>query len=134
MTAHLILVTDRGRRVDGATSDPSAGDETTARARTVRTAPVRLRGSVRVSARRVRDADHPAELREKPSGSGPRGSSTARVRRAVLRGDRGAVTAEYAVVILAGVAFAGLLVAILRSDEIRQMLVDLVQQALGSAG
>lgn len=51
-----------------------------------------------------------------------------------LMGDRGAVTAEYAIVILAGVAFAGLLVAILRSNEVRQMLVDLVQNALGSAG
>lgn len=49
-------------------------------------------------------------------------------------GDRGAVTAEYAIIIMAGVAFAGLLVAIVRSSEIRQMLVDLVQNALGSAG
>lgn len=48
--------------------------------------------------------------------------------------DRGAVTAEYAIVIMAAVAFAGLLVAIMRSDEVRQMLVDLVQNALGSAG
>lgn len=51
-----------------------------------------------------------------------------------LLDDRGAVTAEYALVIMAGVAFAGLLVAIMRSGEIRQMLVDLVQGALGSAG
>lgn len=51
-----------------------------------------------------------------------------------LRDDRGAVTAEYAIIIMAGVAFAGLLVAIMRSGEIRQMLVDLVQNALGSAG
>lgn len=50
-----------------------------------------------------------------------------------LRDDRGAVTAEYAVVILAAVAFAGLLVAIMRSAEVRQMLVDLVQNALGTA-
>lgn len=51
-----------------------------------------------------------------------------------LEGDRGAVTAEYAIVIMAGVAFAGLMVAIMRSGEIRQMLVDLVQNALGTAG
>ncbi len=51
-----------------------------------------------------------------------------------LADDSGAVTAEYAVVIIAGIAFAGLLVAIIRSDEIRQMLVGLVQNALGSAG
>lgn len=54
--------------------------------------------------------------------------------RAILHQERGAVTAEYAIVILAGVAFAGLLVAIMRSGEIRQMLVDLVQGALYSAG
>ena len=32
---------------------------------------------------------------------------------------------------MAAVAFAGLLVAIMRSGEIRAMLVDLVQNALG---
>lgn len=57
-----------------------------------------------------------------------------RAARETLGQDRGAVTAEYAVVILAAVAFAGLLVAILRSGEIRSMLVDLVQNALSSAG
>lgn len=53
---------------------------------------------------------------------------------ALGRDDRGAVTAEYAIVIMAAVAFAGLLVAIMRSGEIRALLVDLVQNALGSAG
>ncbi|MBO1901622.1 DUF4244 domain-containing protein [Leucobacter weissii] len=48
--------------------------------------------------------------------------------------ERGAVTAEYAIVIMAAVAFAGLLVAIMRSGEIRQLLVELVQNALGAAG
>ena len=51
-----------------------------------------------------------------------------------LSDDRGAVTAEYAVIILAAVALAGVLVAIVRSDEVRGMLVDLVQNALNSAG
>ncbi|MCW2289737.1 uncharacterized protein DUF4244 [Leucobacter luti] len=46
--------------------------------------------------------------------------------------ERGAVTAEYAIVILAAVAFAGLLVAILQSSEIRAMLVQLVENALGT--
>lgn len=54
--------------------------------------------------------------------------------RQVFASDRGAVTAEYAVVILAAVAFAGVLVAIMRSGEIREMLVSLVQNALGAAG
>lgn len=48
--------------------------------------------------------------------------------------ERGAVTAEYALVILAAVAFAGLLITIMRSEEVRAMLVNLVQTALGSAG
>ena len=56
------------------------------------------------------------------------------LRNDALDGDRGAVTAEYAVIIMAAVAFAGLLVVILGSDEVRGMLVDLVQRALGSAG
>lgn len=48
--------------------------------------------------------------------------------------DAGAVTAEYAVVIMGAVAFAGVLVAIMRSGEVRAFLLDLVQSALGSAG
>lgn len=51
-----------------------------------------------------------------------------------LRDDRGAATAEYAIVILAAVGFAGLLVAILRSGEVQQLLTDLVRHALGAAG
>lgn len=53
---------------------------------------------------------------------------------AELDNDRGAVTAEYVVIILAAVALAGVLVAIVRSSEVRAMLLDLVQNALGSAG
>ncbi|UTX53582.1 DUF4244 domain-containing protein [Leucobacter aridicollis] len=48
--------------------------------------------------------------------------------------ERGAVTAEYALVIMAAVAFAGLLIVIMRSEEIRGALLGLVQNALGSAG
>ena len=55
-------------------------------------------------------------------------------RRSLRRDERGAVTAEYAIVIMAAVAFAGLLVAIMRSSEIRAMLVQLVENALGAAG
>lgn len=61
------------------------------------------------------------------------GRAKVRVQRRV-RDDEGAVTAEYAIVILAAVAFAGLLVVIMRSDEVRAMLLQLVQNALGSAG
>lgn len=51
-----------------------------------------------------------------------------------LRADSGAATAEYAIVIMAAVGFAGLLVVILRSGEVQAILTDLVQRALNSAG
>ena len=47
-----------------------------------------------------------------------------------FRDDRGSATAEYAVVILAAVAFAGVLVAVMRSGEVQQILTDLVRGAL----
>ncbi len=47
-----------------------------------------------------------------------------------LKGDDGAATAEYAIATLAAVGFAGLLVAILRSDEVRGLLLDVVRRAL----
>ncbi len=51
-----------------------------------------------------------------------------------LRGDTGAATAEYAIATLAAVGFAGLLVAILRSDEVRALLLGIVQRALNAGG
>ena len=48
--------------------------------------------------------------------------------------EEGASTAEYGIVMLAAVGFAGLLVAILKSDEIRGMLVDMVKNALATGG
>ncbi|MCW4385166.1 DUF4244 domain-containing protein [Salinibacterium sp. SYSU T00001] len=48
--------------------------------------------------------------------------------------ERGAATAEYAIVIMAAVGFAGLLVVIMRSEEVRAILTDLVQSALTSGG
>ncbi|WP_430645847.1 DUF4244 domain-containing protein [Agromyces sp. GXS1127] len=47
-----------------------------------------------------------------------------------LGGERGAATAEYAVATMAAVGFAGLLVVILRGDEVRGILTDLVRNAL----
>jgi hypothetical protein len=51
-----------------------------------------------------------------------------------LRFDRhdeaGAVTAEYAIATIAAVGFAALLVVVLRSDEVRGMLTDLIRHAL----
>lgn len=52
-------------------------------------------------------------------------------RTASLFGDEsGAATAEYAITTMAAVAFAGLLVVIMRSDEVRGILTDLVRRAL----
>lgn len=46
------------------------------------------------------------------------------------RADKGAATAEYAIATMAAVGFAGLLVVIMRSDEVRAILMDLVRNAL----
>lgn len=47
-----------------------------------------------------------------------------------LTDEAGAATAEYVVATMAAVGFAGLLIVILRSDEVRGMLTDLVSRAL----
>lgn len=49
--------------------------------------------------------------------------------RAVSAGEAGMATAEYAIVTLAAVAFAGLLLAILRGGEVREMLLGLIREA-----
>lgn len=54
---------------------------------------------------------------------GPRG-------RLALTGDAGMATAEYAIATIAAAGFAGLLVAVLRSDEVRGILAGLVRTAL----
>ncbi|MFG6491172.1 DUF4244 domain-containing protein [Microbacterium sp. P03] len=67
---------------------------------------------------------HPVD----PGGAFPRLS---RRRAATLFTDEtGAATAEYAIATMAAVAFAGLLVVIMRSDEVRGILTDLVRRAL----
>lgn len=48
--------------------------------------------------------------------------------------EEGAATAEYAIATMAAVGFAGLLVVIMRSDEVRQILTDLVRSALTFSG
>jgi hypothetical protein len=54
--------------------------------------------------------------------------------RSDLRNDEGTATAEYAIATMAAVGFAGLLVVIMRSDEVRGILLDLVHRALTFAG
>jgi hypothetical protein len=51
-----------------------------------------------------------------------------------LHNDNGSATAEYAIATMAAVGFAGMLVVILRGDEVRTILTDLVRRALTFAG
>ena len=46
------------------------------------------------------------------------------------RDEAGAATAEYAIATMAAVGFAGLLVVIMRSEEVKDILLDLVRSAL----
>lgn len=46
------------------------------------------------------------------------------------RSDLGMATAEYAIATLAAVGFAGLLVVILKSDEVRGFLLNIIRTAL----
>ena len=53
---------------------------------------------------------------------------------AALKREDGAATAEYAIATMAAVGFAGLLVIIMRSDEVRGILTELVRNALTYGG
>jgi hypothetical protein len=55
-------------------------------------------------------------------------------RTALLRAapDAGMATVEYAIVTVAAAAFAGLLLLILRSDEVRELLFGIVRGALST--
>jgi Flp pilus assembly pilin Flp len=47
-----------------------------------------------------------------------------------LADEEGSATAEYAIATMAAVGFAGLLVVILRSNEVRALLLDIIRNAL----
>ncbi|MFF2049983.1 DUF4244 domain-containing protein [Leifsonia sp. NPDC058194] len=51
-----------------------------------------------------------------------------------MRDETGAATAEYAIITVAAVGIAGLPALVLRSDEVRSLLTDLVHRALTVAG
>ena len=57
-----------------------------------------------------------------------------RARGGAAHGEEGSATAEYAIATMAAVGFAGLLVVIMRSDEVRGILTDLVRNALSFGG
>ncbi len=47
--------------------------------------------------------------------------------------DQGMATVEYAMVTIAAAAFAGVLIALIRSPEVREALSNIVGQALGGS-
>ena len=47
-----------------------------------------------------------------------------------LNDESGSATAEYAIATMAAVAFAGLLVVIMRSEEVKLILLGLIRDAL----
>lgn len=72
--------------------------------------------------------DLPANVVEFHTRSGRRQAALMRRRNSVS--EAGMATAEYAIATLAAVGFAGLLVFILRSDEVRGFLLTLIRTAL----
>ena len=71
-----------------------------------------------------------AETRHAPQRLRSRARAIVRRARTVAADETGAATAEYAIATMAAVAFAGLLVAIMRSDGVKQVLTDLIERAL----
>ena len=71
-----------------------------------------------------------AEVREIYPGASSAGPLGARRRGMLMGSEGGMATAEYAIATLAAVGFAGILVFIMRSDEVRGFLLNLIRTAL----
>jgi hypothetical protein len=71
-----------------------------------------------------------AEVREIYPGASYAVPVSRRRRSRLMGSDLGMATAEYAIATLAAVGFAGILVFILRSDEVRGFLLNLIRTAL----
>jgi hypothetical protein len=71
-----------------------------------------------------------AEVREIYPGARTAPRVKTRTRRRLTGSEAGMATAEYAIATLAAVGFAGILVFILRSDEVRGFLLNLIRTAL----
>ena len=92
--------------------------------------PATIRGAITAQsadATPTRAASLPANVLELYPGATAR--HRAGIRR-LLGSEAGMATAEYAIATLAAVGFAGLLVFILRSDEVRGFLLNLIRTAL----
>ncbi|WP_328586892.1 DUF4244 domain-containing protein [Tersicoccus phoenicis] len=80
------------------------------------------------AAHRIRWSDHRGTLRQ----ASRRGlTAVLAFYRRVVRGEEGMATAEYAIATLAAVGFAGLLVLILKGNEVKGLLTAIIRQALG---
>ncbi len=65
-----------------------------------------------------------------PGWSDPAGAPQGKRRRRITASELGMATAEYAIATLAAVGFAGVLVVLLRSEEVRSFLLNLIRTAL----
>lgn len=84
------------------------------------------------SAGNRREAAEPdtAEVREIYPGARAAGPVPSRHQSRFTGSEAGMATAEYAIATLAAVGFAGVLVFIMRSDEVRGFLLNLIRTAL----
>ena len=78
----------------------------------------------------VSAAPENAEIREIYPGASTADPLRARRLRKWFGSEEGMATAEYAIATLAAVGFAGILVFIMRSDEVRGFLLNLIRTAL----
>lgn len=69
-------------------------------------------------------------VRERASLSGSKGGHMTLWHR-LARDDRGMATVEYALVTVAAAAFAGVLLALLKSAAVKDLLMNIVERALG---
>lgn len=74
--------------------------------------------------------DRTGEVREIYPGARAATPVHARLHTEGRRSEAGMATAEYAIATLAAVGFAGILVFIMRSDEVRGILLNLIRTAL----
>jgi hypothetical protein len=81
-------------------------------------------------ARTVHAEPDSAEVREIYPGASTAHPVRARRRGRLFGSEGGMATAEYAIATLAAVGFAGILVFIMRSDEVRGFLLNLIRTAL----
>ncbi|MCB5282903.1 DUF4244 domain-containing protein [Arthrobacter sp. AL08] len=81
-------------------------------------------------AQQIKRESEGAEIHEIYPGASIAAPRRARRLRKLFGSEAGMATAEYAIATLAAVGFAGILVFIMRSDEVRGFLLNLIRTAL----